>query len=129
LGLVAVLRVELAAPVTELWTEATELVREPRAEVMESRSEPVAVTSCEEKDERRLAASLLTDSSWEVAAEVMEETTELEWVDSELSLEDSELATEVAAAPLSVLVRVIAVWAEAYEARATRKAVQRMVTG
>ena len=48
LGLVAVVRVDVAALVTELACEATELVREARAEVMESRSEPVAVTSSDE---------------------------------------------------------------------------------
>ena len=47
--------------------------------------------------------------SCDVAADVMEETTELEWVDSELTLEDSELMIEVAEAPVSVLVMVIAV--------------------
>jgi len=110
LGLVAVAAVELALLVIELAREATELVRDPRAEVMEARSEPVAVANTEEKDESWLAASLLTELSSEEAAEVIEESTELECVETELRLEDSALLIGVLA-PGRVLVVVTTVWA------------------
>lgn len=82
-GLVAVSRVLVAAAVTELLAEAALLVKEANAEVRESRSEPVAVASSDEKEERRLAESALMELSWDETAEVMDETTELERVDSE----------------------------------------------
>lgn len=88
LGLVAVVAVELAASVTELTRELTELVKEARAEVRESRSEPVAVASSDEKDDRRLAASLVMELTWEEAADEMEDATELECVDSDERRDD-----------------------------------------
>ena len=84
----AVVAVELAASVTELTRELTELVKEARAEVRESRSEPVAVASSDEKDDRRLTASLVMELTWEEAADEMEDATELECVDSDERRDD-----------------------------------------
>jgi len=111
LGMVAVAAVVLAAEVMELTWEAEELVSDPRAEVMESKSEPVAVASSDEKDEMRLAASLLMELSSEVTADVMDEITELVNVDSELERDEMELKKDESKFD-SVLVKVTTVvWA------------------
>lgn len=98
----AVSAVEPAALVTELTCELTELVKEARADVRESRSEPVAVASSDENDARRLAASLVMELIWEEAADEMEDATELECVDSDERRDDRDDARVPVAAWVTV---------------------------
>ncbi len=110
-ALVTVEACELAALVAELTRELTELVREFRADVIEARSEPVAVDRAFEYEEIRLPASLVTELTSEAAEELMDESTELarDWAELE---RDSAEETELARLAVSVaVVTVTTVWA------------------
>ena len=101
----------LAALVTELTCELTDLVNELRTDEREAASEPVAVESWELIDERSLAASELIDETLEDASEVMEETWDPR---EEVRLERSEameVATEVAEPRRPPVVVVVVCWA------------------
>lgn len=77
LGLVALEAAELALCDAELRRELAELVREAIARLRDSRSEPVAVESCDEYDERREPASLVMELKCEVISELIEERAEV----------------------------------------------------
>lgn len=87
LGLVAVAAVELAALTTELVREAMDWVKEWSSDVSESRAGPVAVAMADEKDERRLPASLVTELTSDEAAELMDDSTDVACDSAELALD------------------------------------------
>lgn len=111
-----------ASLVMELMRDAAELVRESSAELMDARSEPVAVDSCDSRDDWRLPVSLVMDATSDVTWELMDESTELARERAELVAEAASERTELTAEPAELVT-----WAEATEARAKRKRVQRIL--
>jgi len=122
LGLVADLLADDAPLLAELTAELTELVRLPISEVMESRPEPVAVDSSDDRDAMTLPASLVMELTCEDAAELMELRAEL------IELERDEMAAELVLLVLLALSVLVVVWAEARATKAARKAAERMLT-
>jgi hypothetical protein len=84
-GLVAVACVTEAALVTELMRLPAELVMEAMADVMEARSEPVAVESSDDSDATWLLASAVIPLTCELTAELMDAATLDECVATELA--------------------------------------------
>jgi len=125
LWLVAELLADWAPELADWTAEPAELVRLPISDVMEARSEPVAVDSADDSDAMALPASLVMELTSEDAAELIELTTEpIELVSDEMAagLVLLLLPPPALLVPPPALWLLVS-WAEARAAKAARRKV------